>query len=155
MEQNVKTQLPKEWETVKTYPIEGTATAVRVQKLSLGIPRYRMVWGDVKGDGTVAGNITIKLDRENHVISVAPEEGILIDTFKLVETAWKTGRNWIRDNAQITEDEFVARKIHRDQKAINFGKQVTRVTGKTARKKNKNHKPEPQVNRVQLTVVKS
>ena len=115
-------KIVKKWtEGGVTVGIEATTTVP---------PRYSVKIGTWREDGTISHFIPIRIEGSfNLTISNAPS--------KVVLGLMQQAEAWMLEEAALRVNDDIEHKIAKETKDAAFGKQVTRVTGKTAKKKAK------------------
>lgn len=93
-------------------------------------PRYSFMLGKIRPDGTVAPHNPVRVETDLGQVSVA---NFARATAELLEKA----EEYITTEATLSGQADLDHKLAKEQRNANFGKQPTRVTGKTAKKKEK------------------
>jgi hypothetical protein len=124
---------------VKDFTDAQTGVTVRLQRSDdLPRPRYSMQIGrlvDPKNgdDLRLIPYLSIRVETQNgQVVRLTDYRSPLPELLAEAE-------EFVRAEAQLIEEELLARQIARDEERANQGKVVTRVTGKTQRDKAKKH----------------
>lgn len=144
MEQSKKSY--KEWTRVKFFLDEPTNIRVTVSRLDLTDPMYRFSIGYVLerpafiAPGSAARpemvetffpGITMK-NRQNMSLGTF---GFEFDYAKIVAGLMAEAQEWVTSDRARTFNEQTEARYAKDVQSANRGKPVTKVTGKTARKK--------------------
>lgn len=123
-------QNANEWTVAKTFEENGVAVRVEVlESFNPSFnPRYSLKVGRVR-DGKFAPFLPIRLESQGKVTIHRVHEVVA----KLLTEA----EDWIHNEAQVRENDRMEYRIAKETKQANQGKQVTRVTGKTQKNRDK------------------
>lgn len=123
--QNDKRGRKPEWKVVKT--IDDGKFAVQISATDTFRPRYSVQVGKVR-DGQFRPHLPIETEG---LYKISLVRSLTKDLAGLLQAA----EEWILEEAALRADESLDKRIEKEQKSADFGKQQTRVTGKTAKKK--------------------
>lgn len=115
------------WTDAHLILSEDSNLALMIRKSNHYHTQYSAQAGYMNGDKFCA-HIQLRVQYTNGQATLND-----VDYSDLLEEA----HEWVRADAQKGEDDRMAQRIAREQDAANRGKLVTRVTGKTARDKQK------------------
>lgn len=127
MKNNSRHGLRPEWKEVKRFIDDQFVVAVSV--LQGFKPKYSIQVGRLRDDGLITPHIPI------HV--VGPFQVKVTPITKVVDSLLQMAEEWISSEAALSASDDIESRIEKETRQANFGKQETRHTGKTAKKKAK------------------
>lgn len=134
----------KEWARVKFFRDDATNIRVTISRLDLVDPMYRFSIGLVLerpafGEAGKAGEM---VESFFPVINMKNRQNMSLGTFgfefdyaKIVAGLMAEAQEWVTADRARTFNELTEARYAKDVYSANRGKPVTKVTGKTARKK--------------------
>ncbi len=118
---------PLEWKEAKRFTSADGEVAVAIETTDGFRPRYSVRLGRVRPDGKLAPFLPVKITGDLQPKLVA----FLASYSKLLADA----EEWISIELGYRAEGDLDRRIVKETQQANFGKPVTKVTGKTAKKK--------------------
>lgn len=119
-----------EWVVAHVVRSNGPGPCIRIMKSNhRPYPRYSFQFGNTKRDGTVVDHFNPHLSNQQ-IIEPRPDS-----TFINMHEVLRQAELWIMIDATYEANRVVEERAERDVKAANYGKTVTRVTGKTAKRR--------------------
>ena len=135
----METRNHKEWARVKFFLHEETNIRVTVSRLDLADPMYRFSVGLVVAREVPGGE---SFETFFPGITMQKKQNMSLGTFgfefdyaKIVSDLMGQAQEWVTEDRARTFNEQTEARYAKDVKSANWGKPVTKVTGKTAKKK--------------------
>lgn len=121
------------WRFAQEFYCEATGVSVVVNKTNHPVPQYSLKTGRYKGDpetSQLLPFIGARVERENIFSGVLDSSNI-----DALQDLIAQAKEWIRDDLAHCADEAQQRAEARERRQASAGKEETRHTGKTAKKK--------------------
>ncbi len=123
---NMPPQAPKlDWQEAKRF-VDGDV-AVAVEMVEGYRPRYSLRMGRVRPDGSITSFVSVQIEG-----ALSPK---LVPFAERQAKLLAQAEEWISTDVGYRAESTIDKRIERETKQANYGKQETRVTGKTAKKK--------------------
>lgn len=121
---------PLTWTPAQTFKVEGTELVVIISKSDQRIPQYSLKAGRlIEAENRFLPFVAVRVqDQRLGQVRLGGEIDGLIE-------ALGKAKEWITQDAAWMADRITTEREEIDLKKASFGKPVTRVTGKTAKRK--------------------